>query len=151
MEPMAADVLNYLREVVRSGGRPVIRFTDDIAEQETNFDPGQLAEVKQVGDGGDDVPVLKLDFSRFEDHNQRLGRTDYRDEGGNYCLPWHKHPSYPIDRIDRIWIDIEDGIRAPFEIVDGDRSLKLFARYSALPNPKGAYLSWLEEELDKLT
>lgn len=86
---------NYL-EVDALKGK-VICFNKEVEKTEVDFDSGMKARVIGVRDVDDDVFVLDLDFSEFEESNKKLMANNYYDSNGHPTLKWCETSYYPKD------------------------------------------------------
>jgi len=136
-----------LRDKVKAGFRPVVRFHKDVADLETYFEEDMFARLIKIGNTYDDHCGFVFDCTEYEDHNVRLETANYYDEHGNACLTAHQANQY--NPIEEMYLMYDDDSEIFFHIVE-DEVAGLFIIYDQDETAEGmSYVEWLEEELRK--
>lgn len=130
-------------KLLDDGLRPVIEFKESESHVDSYADPGMRARATGWLLECDDVVIITVDFSEFEQFNLQFEKPDYYDKAGHACLTAHQAGYYrPTDHY---YYGLNDPMESHFVIVE-DFSLKLYGEYRKA-NAGRSYIAWLEERL----
>lgn len=141
-------------ELVRSGNKPVVIFTEDIEELES-ADPGMMARVTGVGitedwgEGSKTIEVI-VNFEEFEQHNRTVARPIWSDDDGQFNKIWMDTGWYPKSKTETYYLMLtekgEDGDVSYFEVKEGNG---WFDKYLRVKEQYTSYVDYLEQQLSK--
>lgn len=132
-------------EMIKGGIHPVVVFNKDIEELETYAENGMRARVVSAILKHDDVVMLRVDYSEFDEFNKQFETASYfNKDDGNPTLT-AREAGYYIPQ-DSLYIDSNSEV--PFVVEDAAR-LKLYDQYLK-DDKKSAfgYTQWLEDRLN---
>jgi len=133
---------NNLFELVKSGVKPIVKFTKDIHNySEESVDPEMLGRIVAVNQEYEDSFRFMVDLNDFKPHNQSVASTDWLDEEGKPTRTWFQTPYYPKDGIEPVYLSVNT--EAPLSIIEND---SLFGKYIA-SRLEVTYVKWLEEQV----
>ncbi len=140
------NVIN-LRDKVKYGYNPTVRFTKKIEDSGAYFEQNMKARLVEIQDEHTNMCAFVFDIASFKQYNQALETADYYDENGEPCLTATQSNNAP-NKVEDIYFMYEDDVADWFDIVDDDTSV-LFNHYKCNPAGK-TYTQWLEERVLKL-
>lgn len=133
-----------IAKLVQDGATLPVVCKKEVESLESYAEAHMRARIIRAREDGDDVLVLTLDFTEFDDFNKAFEQANYYDKSGNATLTarqanlykphedYYVHPDYPFSEF--------------FEILSEQQSA-FFARFTAEAKPGQPYISWLEEKL----
>lgn len=136
--------LQEFAQLIDSGKKPVIEFTNDVDAELCDFDPGTKAKcisAEDISEKDFEAYCIRVDFSEFKEYNQELEKSDWLD--GEKRVKWSESKYYPRDCKHQFFLD-ERNFNS-IRLVDNS-GLELFEEFkkSGVRTP---YLNWLEREL----
>ncbi len=140
-----------LRDKVKGGFRPVVRFTKRIEDMGTYFEQSMMARIVNISHDHEDHFSIVFDVYAYDDHNVVLESANFYDNYGGACLTASEANMHP--RINHMKEDVcfmyEDRVEEWFEIVSDDGT-ELFGQYESLPRDGMSYVQWLEARVKQL-
>ncbi|MCA1066026.1 hypothetical protein QTG56_25955 (plasmid) [Rossellomorea sp. AcN35-11] len=135
-----------LCKIVKSGKKPIIRFTELIYEYgiDESVDPGMIGKVIGVTQEYDDSFRFLVDLNDFVEQNKSVASTNWYDSNGDPRLTWFDTDRYPKDGIEAVYFPVEREV--PVEFIE---DTSLMNEYLATDQRCG-YINWLEKEVIKL-
>lgn len=133
--------------MIQSGLRPVITFTKEVDELEAYPEAGMRARVISAVQKHDDIIVLRVDYTDFDEFNEQFETANYYDGDGNATKTARESGHYTPQEDLYIGLDAE----IPFSIVESNR-LKLYDQYRQHNKdfPGTSYVQWLEDQIAEI-
>jgi hypothetical protein len=127
-----------------AAGPLVIEFGEKIETLEAYPDAKMRAHlVSVVLQQPDDVAVLSVDYSAFDEFNKAFEQSNYFDKGGQPTLTARQAGYYRLQ--DNLYVMADDDLEAGILSLLPTNSLALFNEF--LSSGQASYVSWLEEKL----
>lgn len=127
-----------LKELV-IGGKVAVEFGKEVYELEAYVEPKMRAHVIGVTIQPDDVAIIKLDYTAFEDFNKAFEESNYYDKLGNPTLTAREAGKYDV--LDDIYVSAIADLEGTLTLIDSSR-VELLAEFQA--SGEKSYLQWLE-------
>jgi len=140
-----------LRDKVKQGYHPVVRFKRRIEDMETYFEKDMMARIVNISAEREDHFGIVFSVENFNDHNVVLETANYYDKYGDDCLTaseanMHPRRNHMCEDVYFMNIDV---VEKWFEIVSDDGT-ELFGQYESLPRNGMSYVQWLEARVKQL-
>jgi len=126
--------------MIKSGIHPVVTFTKGIEELDGYTEAGMRARVASAEEKHNDMYVLKVDYSEFDEYNQQYESANYYDPKGNPTITARAAGFYK--ERDQIYVGISEEL--PF-VVTESVSLKMFEMFQQ-SGSTDSYVEWLEKQ-----
>lgn len=127
-------------EIMKTGKRPIVRFTNKTEDIEADVDEGMLARAISATNEGDGTTKVVFEVKEFESINIPLMKPNYYDKDGKPTLRWIDTNFYPKNGLEFFYIETDGEI--PFELIDNNVA---FEDYLNSGTNLG-YTQWLEEQ-----
>lgn len=86
----------------------VVRLLPGVEDSETGFEPGMMGVVCQVDLEDDDVVLVTVDFSKFEEYNKGFMTPNYYDEHQQPKFKWCETRYYPVSKREDLYLTLGD-------------------------------------------
>ncbi|EPP9373566.1 hypothetical protein PZF67_005271 [Pseudomonas aeruginosa] len=130
-----------LQELLAAG--PVaIEFGECAEDLEAYVDPKMRAHVMSVRVGPDDVAVLRVDYSAYDEYNKAFEKANYYDKNGNPTLTARETGNYDFQ--EDLYVSASEELDHILTALPGI-STQLLEEFNA--SGQTGYVRWLEEQL----
>lgn len=130
-----------LKEMLAAG--PVaIEFKECAEDLEAYVEPKMRAHVISVKVGPDDIAVLKVDYSAYDEFNKAFETANYFDKNGNPTLTARESGDYNLQ--EDLYVSASEELD-PILTALPSVSAHLLDEYRA--SGQSSYVRWLEEQL----
>lgn len=131
-----------LKEVL-VGAPLAIEFGKGIEELESYAEPKMRAHLIAVELQRDDIAVLKVDYSAFDEYNKAFEQANYYDRNGNPTLTAREAGHYTVQ--EDLYVMASDDLQPRMLTLLPGASLGLIDEFKA--SGHASYVCWLEEQL----
>lgn len=140
-----------LRDKVKAGYHPVVRFTKRIEDMETYFEENMMARIVNISHDYDDHFSIVFNVDGYNDHNVVLESANYYNTTGDACLTAAEADMHPRRNhmCEDVCFGYDDRVEDWFELVSDDGT-ELFGQYESLPRNGMSYVQWLEARVKSL-
>ncbi|MBW6122587.1 hypothetical protein KZ843_06730 [Pseudomonas aeruginosa] len=130
-----------LQEMLAAG--PVaIEFAAGAEDLEAYVDPMMRAHLVSVRVDPDDVAVLKVDYSAYDEYNKAFEKANYYDKNGNPTLTARESGDYDVQ--ENLYVSASEELDHIFTALPSI-STQLLEEFKA--SGQTGYVRWLEEQL----
>lgn len=130
-----------LQELLAAG--PVaIEFGDGVEELEAYVEPKMRAHLVSVKVMPDDIAVLKVDYSAYDDFNKAFEQANYYDANGAPTLTARESGNYDIQ--EDLYVMASEDVDHILSVLPSF-STQLLDEFNA--SGQSGYMRWLEEQL----
>lgn len=140
-----------LRDKVKQGYHPVVRFKKRIENMETYFEADMMARVINIFNEMEDHFGIVFTVEAHDDYNKDFETANYYDNTGNACLTAREADMHPNRNHmnEDVYFMNDDRVEDWFEIVSDDGT-ELFSQYESMPRAGMSYVQWLETRVKQL-
>ncbi len=132
-----------LAQMVLSGSRMVVSFLAPVLNKEVYLEPGMKGRLAGISDRDDEIFMLQIDLSEFDEFNKQFESANYFDKNGNACLTARQAGYYKSPK-EEIYIGYDEEI--DFLEIDGADRFALYEEY--VKSGSGLhYVQWLEDRI----
>jgi hypothetical protein len=126
-----------------AAGPLVIEFGPNVETLEAYPDAKMRATLVGVHVKHDDVAVLGVDYSAFDEHNKALEQSNYYDKGGQPTLTAREAGQYTPQ--EELYVMADDDLEAGILSLIPTSTLALYKEFQS--SGQASYVSWLEQQL----
>jgi len=130
-----------LKELLVGGPLP-IELEKGVLELEVYAEPKMRAHLLAVVLERDDIAILKLDYSAFDEFNKAFEQSNYYDKEGNPTLTAREAGSYQPQ--EDLYVMASDDLSSMLSLLPGS-SIVLFNEFKT--SGQLNYVRWLEDQL----
>ncbi|MFK4135923.1 hypothetical protein ACI2KR_27115 [Pseudomonas luteola] len=131
-----------LKELL-AGGPLAIEFGTWVEDLDVYAEPKMRAHIVDVGLRRDDIAVLKVDYSDFDEFNKTLEKADYFDAQGNPTLTAREAEFYSPQ--EDLYVIASDDLLVQVLTILPSQSLALIKEFKS--SGCANYVRWLEEQV----
>lgn len=133
--------LTELRDMLKSGIRPIIQFTSETEKYDYDPDVGMRARVISCSEPDrDGCLTIVINMAEFVDYNKQIAPHNWFDKDNNPTLTWFDMSYYPSDHIYDFCWEEKLGLSI-FEFVEES---PLYEEYKKSGTTE-SYVLWLEK------
>lgn len=125
------------------GGPLAVEFGVGVEDLESYPEPKMRAHLVAIDLQRDDVAVLKVDYSAFDEYNKAFEQANYYDQQGNPTLTAREAGHYEPQ--DDLYVMASDDLQLRTLTVLPNKSLALIDEFKS--SGHASYVRWLEEQL----
>jgi hypothetical protein len=126
-----------------AAGPLVIEFGPKVETLETYPDAKMRAHLVAVHLKHDDVAVLSVDYSAFDEHNKALEQSNYYDKHGQPTLTAREAGQYKPQ--EDLYVTADDDLEEGILSLVPSSSLALYKEFQS--SGQASYVGWLEQQL----
>jgi hypothetical protein len=125
------------------GSQLAIELGAGVLDLEGYAEPKMRAHLIAVDFRGDDIAVLKVDYTDFEDFNKAFEQANYYDEEGNPTLTAREAGHYQPQ--EDLYVMASDDLEPKILVILPSASLVCIDEFKS--SGHASYVRWLEEQL----
>jgi len=135
-------IVKELCERIKQGWKPIVRFTDVVADSDSQFEKGQMGEIVSYKLYSKDIVEFIISELNYQEYNKTLEHPIWYDNDGITLL--RKSELEKRKESDSIYEDI-DSNPCNFIVLQDERT-RLFNQYIK-ERQNETYVEWLEDKL----